>query len=89
MAVEASQKELSSSLPDKGIFSYQPKVKINSSFGGQFVGEAQNRAAEPETMVQVFMVVRCYSCEAFQVHQVSSLTLQLGMDVGMISPFCR
>jgi hypothetical protein len=24
-----------------------------------------------EEMVQVFMVVRCYSCKTFQVHQVS------------------
>ena len=32
---------------------------------------------EPEEMVQVFMVVRCYSCKTFQVHQVSADSLLL------------
>ena len=30
-----------------------------------------NLDIELETMVQTFMVVQCYSCKTFQVHQVS------------------
>lgn len=32
--------------------------------------EQQQLEEEEATMVQVFMVVRCYSCKIFQVHQV-------------------
>lgn len=33
--------------------------------------EAGSEVSGAEEMVQVFMVVRCYSCKTFQVHQVS------------------
>ncbi len=38
-----------------------------------FPDQAQLSASleENNNMVQVFMVVRCYSCKTFQVHQVS------------------
>ena len=65
MATEKKKKE---PFPSGKIFAPEREVELKSNY---LAGKKKiNTGAEEAEMVQVFMVVRCYSCETFQVHQV-------------------